>query len=142
MAKRKYTRHSTRGKLIVGKGGRLYKKNLREFYQQIESSNIDELEKIAYYEYLEAMVLRKRTKKEKMSTNGFLAIFEENKMAKLCRNAGRSVTDVAQELGISEDELLHNVKWVDSHTIMLNDGREFTFEFNYTTDLFTEIHRR
>lgn len=81
-----------------------------------------------------------QTPGEKATYKHIQAIMSTNKIEKMIINAGLSPDEVAEEIGVTEDELLDPEHWIKDKFYTV-DGRIFEFEFTYTGSIFTEVTR-
>lgn len=131
-----YRHKSTRGLTLVGKGGRVDKKNIQKFKDSIDAnSSYTAAEKRFLKADLDAMVAQKHKAKEKMTTSGFLGHLSKNKISKMFTNAGYSTADVAAEYSLSEAELLDEKNW-KGDVFTTSAGISYTFKFTYQGDIF------
>lgn len=131
----KYKHKSTRGFTLVGKDGRIDKKNIQKFKDLIDSnSSYSAAEKRYLKADLDAMVAQKHKAGQKLTTTGFMGHLETNKISKMFANAGYSTADVAKEYEILEADLLDAKNW--SGNQFKNGGVILTFNFTYQGDIF------
>lgn len=134
-SKYRYKHKSTRGLTLVGKGGKVNKKNIQKFKDSIDANkNYSAVEKRYLKANLDALVSQKHADREKMTTSGFLGHLAKNKISKMFANAGYSTADVAMEYNISEAELLDENNWL-GNTFTNSSGLVFTFQFTYQGDI-------
>lgn len=130
----KYSHKSTRGLTLVGKNGRVDKKNIQKFKDLIDSNaNYTNAEKRYLKADLDAMVAQKHKAGQKLTTSGFLGHLESNKISKMFINAGYSTADVASEYNIPETELINPANWIGNQFKFGNAA--FTFNFTYQGDI-------
>ena len=133
-AKYKYKHKSTRGLTLVGKGGRVDKKNIQKFKDSIDSNtSYSAAEKKYLKARLDAAVSQRHKAKEKMTTSGFLGHIAKNKISKMFANAGYSTADVAAEYGLSEADLLNEKNWKGN--VFTFGSITYTFKFTYQGDI-------
>ena len=131
-----YKHKSTRGLTLVGKNGRINKKNIQRFKDQIDANTAYSVSEKRYLKAdLDAMVKQRHRAGEKLTTSGFFGHLEKDKIAKLFTNAGYSLSEVAHQYGISEAELLDTRRWAGD-TFTTSAGRMLTFKFTYQGDIF------
>lgn len=131
----KYTHKSTRGLTLVGKNGRIDKKNIQKFKDIIDnSSEYTAAEKRYLKADLDALVSQKHKAGEKLTTTGFLGHLESDKISKMFTNAGYDTADVAAEYNIPEAELLDLNNWVGNQFTF--GAIALTFNFTYSGDIF------
>lgn len=130
----KYTHKSTRGLTLVGKNGRIDKKNIQKFKDLIDkNSSYTAAEKRYLKADLDAMVAQKHKAGQKLTTTGFLGHLETDKVSKMFTNAGYSTADVAAEYNIPEAELLNPNNWIGNQFKFGTTA--FTFNFTYQGDI-------
>ena len=133
-ARYKYTHKSTRGLTLVGKNGRIDKKNIQKFKYLIDNNNSYTAAEKRYLKAdLDAMVAQKHKAGQKLTTTGFLGHLETDKVSKMFTNAGYSTTDVAAEYNIPEAELLNPNNWIGNQFKF--GSAAFTFNFTYQGDI-------
>ena len=130
-----YKHKSTRGLTLVGKDGRIDKKNIQKLKDRIDANTSYSTSEKRYLKAdLDAMVKQKHKAGEKMTTTGFFGHLESDKIAKMFTNAGYSIKDVATIYNISETELLDTNRW-SGDTFTASTGKTFTFKFTYQGDI-------
>ena len=131
----KYTHKSTRGLTLVGKNGRIDKKNIQKFKDIIDASTgYSDAEKRYLKADLDSLVKQKHKAGDKLTTTGFLGHREKNQIAKMFANAGYSTADVAAEYGMSEADLLDPDNWTGNQFQF--GSKTLTFTFTYQGDIF------
>lgn len=134
-SKYKYKHKSTRGLTLVGKNGRVDKKNIQKFKDTIDAStSYTAAEKRYLKADLDAMVAQKHKANQKLTTTGFLGHLETDKISKMFTNAGYSIPEVAAEYGMTEAELLNPKNWKGNEFNFA--GKVYTFNFTYQGDIF------
>lgn len=130
----KYTHKSTRGLTLVGKNGRIDKKNIQKFKDSIDNNSAyTSAEKRYLKADLDAMIAQKHKAGQKLSTTGFLGHLESDKVSKMFANAGYSTADVAAQYGIPEAELINASNWTGNQ--FKYGSTMFTFNFTYQGDI-------
>lgn len=130
----KYTHKSTRGLTLVGKNGRIDKKNIQKFKDSIDNNAAYTAAEKRYLKAdLDAMIAQKHKAGQKLSTTGFLGHLESDKVSKMFANAGYSTADVAAEYNIPEAELLNASNWTGNQ--FKYGSMMFTFNFTYQGDI-------
>lgn len=134
--KYRYKHKSTRGLTLVGKNGRIDKKNIQKFKDTINANpNYTAAEKRAQIADLDALVKQKHKAGDKLTTTGFYGHQEKhNAIARMFANAGYSTADVASDYGIAEADLLDSANW--SGNQFNHAGTILTFQFTYQGDIF------
>lgn len=132
--KYKYKHKSTRGLTLVGKNGRIDKKNIQKFKDTIDANKAYTAAEKRYLKAdLDAMVAQRHKANQKLTTTGFLGHLESDKISKMFTNAGYSTAEVAAEYGLSEAELLNPKNWAGNE--FTSGGRALTFTFTYQGDI-------
>lgn len=130
----KYKHKSTRGITLVGKNGRIDKKNIQKFKDLIDDNkSYTAAEKRYLKADLDAVVAQKHKAGQKLTTTGFLGHLETDKVSKMFTNAGYSTAEVAAEYGLSEAELLNPKNWAGNE--FTYGGKTLTFNFTYQGDI-------
>ena len=108
-------RKSKRSRTLVGKGGRITtnsKKNVAELIAKIEDNKeYTRDEKITLINDLQAYVDQAHLSGKKLTVNGFFARYETDKINRMLVNAGYTADELAQEIGVSEEEILNPDNW-------------------------------
>lgn len=135
-SKYSYKHKSTRGLTLVGKNGRINKKNIQRFKAQIDANTAYSVSEKRYLKAdLDAMVKQRHRAGEKLTTSGFFGHLEKDRIAKLFTNAGYSLSEVARQYGVAESELLDTRRWAGD-TFTTPGGIVLTFKFTYQGDIF------
>lgn len=127
-------RKSKRGRTLVGKGGRITpnsKKNVENFKQSIrDREDLTESQKRALLSDVDSYVSNYSRRGKKLTTSGFYSYYEKDRIHKMLTNAGYTAEELANEIGVSEEDILNSSNW---------NGTRFMgaweLEFNYTTSL-------
>lgn len=131
-----YTHKSTRGLTLVGKGGRIDKKNIKKFKDIIDATPGYSLsEKIYLKADLDNMVKLRHKQKKKLTTTGFLGQKAKDDKEKMFINAGYSVDEVAAKYGVPAHELLDPANWVGDTFTSPSTGKTYTFRFTYQGEI-------
>ena len=137
-SKYKYKHKSTRGRVLVGKNGRINKNNIDAFKDNIDNNpNYTDLEKLYLKTDLDALVKQKHKAGEKLTTNGFLSRQKDDAISRMFMNAGYDVDVVASRYGFNTDALLDESNW--NGDIFTYNGKAYQFDFTYYGDILTEI---
>ena len=132
-----YKGKSRRGKTLVGKGGRIYQKNIDELKEQIANSDRSQSEKRYLLADLNARVKQRHKDERRLTTSGWAAIYKEDKVSKFLTNAGYNPEEFADELGVDLEDVLDINNWDDG---ILNIGsRHFKFNWTYTGEFYEEF---
>lgn len=133
-----YSHKSTRGKTLVGKGGRINEKNIESYKKSIQESTLyTEGEKREMIADLQALTRQRAKSKTKLTVSGFLGRREEEKIPRMFRNAGWAVEEFAEIEGLDVAEVLKDSNW-DKDTLTVN-GISFLFEFTYTDSFWRRV---
>ena len=113
--KTKGYRPSKRGKTLVGKNGRITtnsKKNVEWYKQQIDlREDLSKSEKIALKADVDAYVESAHRQGRKLTTNGLEARYVESGIERLLTNAGYTVDEFADEVGVSVGDVMNPGNW-------------------------------
>lgn len=105
-------RKSKRGRTLVGKNGVISqnsKKNVENLITTIrQSTNYTDAEKLTLINDLKARVAQAHRNGDKLTTNGFFARYEQDKINRMLVNAGYSAKELADEIGVSEEDILNS----------------------------------
>ena len=127
-------RKSKRGRTLVGKNGVISqnsKKNVENLITTIrQSTNYTDAEKLTLINDLKAMVKQAHSNGDKLTTNGFFARYEQDKINRMLVNAGYSAKELADEIGVSEEDILNSDNW-KGDTFM----GVWQLQFNYTGEI-------
>lgn len=139
-----YTGRSRKGKTLVSASGALNYTNIKEFKQQILSNkDYREDQKRSLINDLETKIKEKKRHKSKLTTTGFLgykvgrAEGEDADVASIKRlltNAGYSVEEAAEELGVTEEDILNTNNWKGDK--FSHGSKTWQFTFTYTGSMF------
>lgn len=136
--KYKYKHKSTKGKVLVNSRGVINKKNIEKLKEEIMNDpNLTNAEKRAALKDIDVYVFTRHQNKQKLTTTGFAGIEANDDITRMFANAGYTVEDAADLIGVDPDELLDEDNWVDGDFIY--NGHTYRFNFNYTGDIWTEI---
>lgn len=131
-------RKSKRGRTLVGKNGRITsnsKKNVDNFISEIyDRTDLSDSEKITLANDVRAYVDSYHINGKKLTTSGFFAHYETDKINRLLTNAGYSAQELADELGVDVDQVLNTDNW--------NKGMfmgVWELDFNYTGPILKHI---
>jgi hypothetical protein len=131
-------RKSKRSRTLVGKGGRITynsKNNVEKLIDEINArQDLTRAEKITLINDLKAYVDAYHKSKKKLTVNGFFAHYEDDKINRLLTNAGYTAAELADEVGVTEDEVLDLNNW--SGGIFMG---MWELDFNYTGSLLKHI---
>ena len=129
---------SRRGLTLVGKNGKVNKKNIEKFKNEINAdSSLTAAEKRGLIADLNIIAKQRAKDKSKLTTTGFYGELASTKISTLLANAGYSVEEAADELGITETDILDAKNW--SGDILTIGATSWRVKFTYTGSLFTAI---
>ena len=127
-------RKSKRGRTLVGKNGVISKnskKNVERLVNEIRNrDDISDKEKIGLISDLETEVKTAHINGKKLTVNGFFAKQEEDKINRLLVNAGYTAEELAEEIGVSVEDILDEKNW-NKDTFM----GVWQLQFNYTGEI-------
>lgn len=139
-------RKSKRSKKLVSTNGKVNwnnKKNIADLKEAIlKSPDYTDREKDTLINKLDALVKNRSENGKGLTVNGFFGKYVEDKdpktkaIRRLLRNAGYSPEEAANELGISEDDILDAKNWKED--TFTYKGKSYTVQFNYTSSIFKE----
>lgn len=134
----KYEGKSRRGKVLVSKSGKVNKKNVEAYRQQIENSDVySEAEKRMLKADLNNLIRQRSKNGQKMTTTGFEGYEAETRVDRFFANAGYSVEEAAEMLGVSQEELYDEKNW--QRNVLTVGGQSYEVKFNYTGSLFQPL---
>ena len=128
---------SRRGKVLVNARGVINKKNVEDFRQEIQDSDIGVAEKRTLLADLDARLRERKRNKKKLTTTGFMGLQQEEKVERLFANAGYSISEAAEAFGLNEEQLRNPANW--SGDIYTQGATQYEFNFTYTGALFSRI---
>ena len=134
-----YKDRSRRSKTLVGKNGRLHKKNIQELIDRIDASSRSEADKITLKSDLRDLVNIRHQNKKKLTEAGFISkvtIDRDDKVKKFFINAGYSPAEFAEEIGEDEDDVLNLDNWRNGELII--GDRRFKFNWTYSGEFYEE----
>lgn len=133
-----YAHKSKKGLTLVDKRGRILKKNVERFEDTIlNSPNYTDAEKRMLIADLKATIKQRKHDTRKLTTSGFMGKQEQNAITRFLANAGYSVDEFADEIGVSVDDVLEKTNWSDG--IFKVDNRSFRFNWTYTGQFYEEF---
>lgn len=132
---------SRRGRTLVSKSGKLNasnKKNIDAFKNEIMSSKeYTDAEKRGLIADLNIIIKQRMKDGKKLTTTGFFGELASDKIERMLVNAGYSIEEASEELGVSESELLDMKNWSGDKFTHAKDT--WLFSFKYTGAAFTKI---
>lgn len=129
---------SRRGLTLVGKGGKINKKNIDKFKNEINADNsLTAAEKRGLIADLNIIAKQRVKDRSKLTTTGFYGELANTKVSTLLANAGYSIEEAAAELGVSESDILDSGNWYGD--VLTIGAASWTVKFTYTGSIFTAI---
>jgi hypothetical protein len=129
---------SRRGLTLVGKNGKINKKNIEKFKNEVRAdSSLTAAEKQGIISDINIMTKQRAKEGRKLTTTGFYGEMQGSRVERLLANAGYSLEEAAEELNITEADLLDANNW--SGDIFKYAGISYQVKFTYTGSLFTRI---
>lgn len=138
---------SRRSKTLVYKNGKVNKTVYNDFADSISNSNISQASKLRLLLELEQEVKSAHDNKRKLTISGFKGKREYTSGSRVDKgdakrrmffiNAGYSIEEAADELGVDETVLLDPDNW-DGDVVTIN-GKKYTVSFTYTGSMFHEV---
>lgn len=133
-----YEGKSRRGKVLVSKSGKVNKKNVEAYRQQIDNNdNFSQAEKRMLKADLDNLIRQRSKNGQKMTTTGFEGYEAETRVERFFVNAGYSVSEAAETLGVSEEELYDENNWQGN--VLTVGGQSYEVKFNYTESMFQPL---
>lgn len=143
--KRTYTRHSKKGRKLIGPNGRIYKENVRKlankFYSDFNKGKINQTQLTISLDELVATIEEARDNKKTLTDNGYFAKQAQTTVDKYLANMGKSRMDMAEELSITEEDIPW-CKWEkrgNATVVITPDGRVYNAVFAYNNRSFFEV---
>lgn len=131
---------SRRGRTLVSTSGKLYaynKKNIDDFKKEIMSSKeYTDAEKRGLIADLNIKIKQRMKDGKKLTTTGFFGELASDQIERMLVNAGYSLEEAAEELGVSEADLLDKRNWSGSGDTFKHAGDTWLFSFKYTGAVF------
>jgi hypothetical protein len=139
---------SRRGLTLVGKNGKVNKKNVDKFKDEIRAdSSLTTAEKYGLIKDVDILVKTRAVNGKKLTTSGFYGkqigatkdpqLNKIKNIERLLANAGYSAEEAAEELDIDESDILDASNWMGD--IFNFAGASYQVKFTYTGSLFTRI---
>lgn len=131
---------STRSKTLVGKNGKVNKKNVDEFIEKINSSDVlNAADKRSMINDLKAYVKQRASEKKKLTISGFQGHLESDKMDRMFANLGSTSDELADEYGFDVKNLENAKNWKDGIYIDPSSGKRYRINWDYSGSVFEEI---
>lgn len=131
-------RKSKRGLTLVGKDGRITtnsKKNVQKFKDAIMANDTYTAdEKETLINDLNARIHNAHKLGKKLTTSGFMGMQESDKIERLLTNAGYTADELANEIGVTEQDILDSNNWAGD--IFMGAWK---LSFNYTSSILKHI---
>ena len=133
-----YSHKSKRGLTLVDKRGRILRKNVERFKESIiNNGNYNEAEKRMLLADLNATIKQRHYDERKLTTSGFIGKQQSDATTRFLANAGYSVEEFAEEIGVDIDDILDTNNWKDG--ILSIGNRHFRFNWTYTGEFYEEF---
>lgn len=127
------TGKSRKGYVLIDSKGHLRKKNIEKYKQIINANDSYTVaEKRMLIVDLEDYINVRKGEKRKLTTRGFEGHLQENEIERMFANAGMSSSEVAQDMGIDEADILNPENWENG--LLVINGVKYAFNHNYTGD--------
>lgn len=136
---------SRKGKTYVDRKGRVNKKNVQNYVDNINASNMTAAEKRTAINDFLAEVDKRKVNKERFTSNGWAGMQQKDARWRMFANAGYDVEDeddLAELLDshdIDRDEFFDEANW-EGTTFKTKDGRTFVLKVQYKGDAWLEQH--
>lgn len=122
---------STRGKTLVGKNGKLNKKNYDNYANEIaNSTELTSAEKRAIMADLNAVIKQRKKDGKKLTTSGFEGHRASSELERMFSNLGYSAEELADVTGISVSDLTNKDNW--SGDTLTAGGKKYKLNWTYT----------
>lgn len=127
---------SRKGAILTNKKGQINKRNIEVLKEAINNNkNFNEADKRAAITRLESLLKQRQLDKRELTISGFLSTQEKDKINRFFINAGYTAEEIADDLGISEDDLTDNTNW--NGNIFSYNGLVVEFTWNdYNGDFY------
>lgn len=127
---KEYVYRTDVGLVFINKGGRVNTAAVQKYLNEIRNNtSYDEKTKTRLEGKFKYKLNRYERSKRKFTERGFEAMQEENKMKKYFMNLGYDSKELAEELGVSEDELLNEKNWKSDVFTVKNNGKNKSWKF-------------
>lgn len=144
--KRKYSRHTNKGRKLIGPNGRLYANNIKRIIYDMQADLASKKISKTEYKYKMRILVNaiesKRNANVTLTDNGFYSMTLGNKADKYLANMGKSKYTMAAELGITVAEV-EGCNWTkegNATIVELPDGRRYQAVFTYDDKTFFEVN--
>ena len=136
---------SRRGTVYVNAKGQKNKRNIQNYIDNINNSNMTEAEKRTAINEFMAEVNKRKKNKERFTSNGWAGMQEKDARKRMFANAGYDIddeddlADLLDEYGIDEAEFRDDKNW-QGNKFTTKDGRKFVLKVKYHGDAWLEEH--
>lgn len=121
---RKYIKRRRGRKSLVTKSGKIYQERIDEFLESLNFTNKNKAKEI-----IKDFKLNHR----RLTDQALKSLLSRDKREKMLINAGLTLDEGLEELGVSEEEYFDDENW-DGSKFKAN-GDEYEFQFNYYGDV-------
>ena len=133
-----YEHKSKKSLTLVDNRGRVMKKNVNKFKESImNNTDFTSCQKIMLLADVDVEVAVWKENKTNLTVSGFLGMQEQNSISRFLTNAGWSVEEFANAIGVDEEEVLDESNWNDG--LFYVGDRTFKFNWTYTGNFYEEI---
>lgn len=135
--KAKHARKLKDRQLLVSKNGRRMNKAIKAVEEQINANQeYSEAEKITLINDIKAQVKDAQTRGKSLTLRQAEAKITDSKVEKYLINLGYDSSELAEKLGVDEEDLLMPSNW-KQNTLKIGE-KEWRFSFNYDGDAYLE----
>ena len=122
-ADRYSSKRRTRSPLLVGKNGKIYDDRVKDL--------LDSTKDLGFRAQLEDIIEQKAKKKQKITLSSAIAAAQKSEIATMIMYTGYTVEEAAEELGVSEAELLDKNNWTGKSfkTASMTSAKDFVFTY-------------
>lgn len=129
---------SRKSKTLVSKSGKINKKNVQDFKDEImNSSEYNDAEKRTLINDLNIIVRKREKDRRKLTVNGFLGEISDDAIDRMFANAGASVEEIAEWYDLDEADIRDKKNW--SGDVLTIDKKSYRFSHNYNAGLLEAI---
>lgn len=109
--------------LLVGKNGKIYNDRVKDL--------LDSTKDLGFRAQVEDIIEQKAKKGQRITLSSVIASAQKSEIATMIMNTGYTVEEAAEELGVSEKELLDPNNWSGKNfkTASMKDAKEFIFQY-------------
>lgn len=123
----RYGKRRKKSLLLVGKSGKVYNKRLESLLSKYEDFSDKEMIK-TYVDYYS-------TQKQRITIKSIETKMLTNRYEKMFVNAGYTIEEAAEEIGVAAEDLLNEEYW-EKDVFTTPNGKEYKFEFRYDDSVF------